>query len=163
MISVVCPDIKRIQQRMEQMNHKLPVVVDKAMEKVFLQSTSTARAFYYGTDNPSNLRGLSVLTFKNGQADYSLVATGSGVVFLEFGAGWATDVGAEYAKEMPFPVVPASWSIHDAQEFFKHGSWTYHGVTYDSIYPTRGMFIAGQELKRNIESGEWMRDEVTGL
>lgn len=163
MITIMCPDLKRIQQDIYGKKLNFRKSLDKALEKSFLKAARTARAFYDMTNDPSGLTDLTVLPFKNGQADYSLVASGRSVVFLEFGAGWTVATGEPYANEMPFPVVPASWSIHDKRQFFKHGQWTYRGQVYDRVFPTRAMFMAAQELKLDIATGEWLRDEVTGL
>ena len=131
------------------------------MQSLVSKAKDTADAFYMPAQG--DVQKLPYVEWqRNGQCDYSVVASGAEVTFAEFGAGYTTDFYG-YAKEVPFTVSPGSWSVSHAKMFTKLGWWkTPDGRKISYIAPTRAMFTAGQEMKQRIESGEWLRDEVTG-
>ena len=165
MISVVCYGATQAAERAKAYGKSLAETIDLALGELLSEAKMTADAEYAGAITEATVveRPL-VLVTKHGEGDYSLTATGREVCFLEFGAGLTAGTpNNPYAVEMPFGVYPGSWSETHERQFTEHGHWYYNGVSYSFIPATRGMFLAAEEMKRNIENGEWLKDRVTGV
>lgn len=79
-----------------------------------------------------------------------IIAEGSDVVFLEFGAGTETeDHTAGMESEGLPPIYPGSYSQLEGRGFFRedHQFWYYDHKKYTKLTPTRGFFYASQEIK----------------
>lgn len=96
--------------------------------------------------------GVTVEPINNG---YAIIASGSQVVFLEFGAGDTVNTGNRYASVMPFEVSSGSWSVaHNGeysirQRVFGQGWWYYGGIKYTQITPCNAMQSAYDEIMSN--------------
>lgn len=78
----------------------------------------------------------------------SVIATGDGLSFSEFGAGTVTDSGHPYAGMVGYDVEPGSWSKTHKRTY---QNWQKAGSVGEYRYnmqPTRGMYRAGQEMRR---------------
>lgn len=162
MISVVIPNLNDIASRVENVGKTLPEYIDQSLERVVARARDTAKAFYGGAGEDFDV---PLVTYdKIGDGEFVVTATGKQVMFLEFGAGDKADAGHGYASEVPFAVFPGSWSQTHSRMYANLGYWiSPEGKYYKYITPTRAMFIAAQEAKQSIQSGEWLRDEATGL
>lgn len=88
-----------------------------------------------------------------------LVATGSQVSFLEFGAGLTTDSHLS----PPFPVAPGSYSQTVGRKQFLPGvreRWFHNGQRYTHIQPRMGMLKASVAMRRELKriASEVMND-----
>lgn len=81
---------------------------------------------------------VTVQPIENG---YAISADGREVVFLEFGAGAATNGGNTLAQEMPFDVRRGSYSDLNQGEYQRTGYryWHYGGVKYTEVQPRNAM------------------------
>ena len=78
---------------------------------------------------------------------YYIVASGRAVVFLEFGAGDATDETAPYAANLAanygIPVIKGSYSRTDGTGMYDFlGFWIFGGEIYTEIIPRRALYYA---------------------
>lgn len=164
-MTVECKGLAELQSKLAEMGQDLAPTLDKAMDGLCQQAAQTATAFYVlyegGGDPPK------AHVVKNGECDYSVIAEGHNVSFAEFGAGYTTDTGFGFSREVPYLVSPGSWSKDHKQMFTLLGWWGYKGVPngqpIDHITPTRAMFYASQEMQRNIESGDFIRNELSAV
>ena len=81
---------------------------------------------------------------------FILSANGDAVVFLEFGAGSATDYAHPYAPQMASAGVliePGSWSREHANQYASQGWWFWGGRVYMAVQPMHGMLRAADEIK----------------
>jgi hypothetical protein len=85
-----------------------------------------------------------------GDDEWVIRASGEAVIFLEFGAGDATESGHRYANEMPFDLQPGSWSREHAQQYWANGFWVFGGRKYTEVKPRRGMLEAYQAMMREF-------------
>lgn len=82
---------------------------------------------------------------------YAILASGDAVVFLEFGAGDATDSGHPYAKALApegVAVVRGSWSREHANQYATQGWWLFGGIRMTEVIPRRGLLMASQEMSQ---------------
>ena len=151
MITVITYGIDSLMAKAEEMQSTLEKVVDDALTRVTEQAVTTARAFYASAvENPH-----VTVVAEHGFLDHSVVASGSDVVFAEFGAGLTTETGG-YSLEMPIGIYPGSWSETHSRQFSSTGKWKHNGRIFTHILPTNAMYNAGLEMRQNIESGAWL-------
>lgn len=82
---------------------------------------------------------------------YRLTASGEDVGFLEFGTGIFASPD-EFEAQVGYPVAPGSWSDTHARQFREgHWYWYYRGKPTPGSPPTRGMHVALEEVRNNIE------------
>lgn len=91
------------------------------------------------------------VTTEKTENGYKIVAAGSQVAFVEFGAGDAAGMGFDYLPD-GIDIYPGSWS---GSELGKHqysntGKWTYQGEEYTEIQPARAMFSAAELMREKI-------------
>lgn len=80
---------------------------------------------------------------------FVLSANGDAVVFLEFGAGYATDYGHPFADTMAsngVEIEPGSWSREHANQYASKGWWYWGGRVYMAVQPMHGMLRASEEI-----------------
>ena len=81
---------------------------------------------------------------------FVLSANGDAVVFLEFGAGYATDYTHPFAPTMAaagVQIEPGSWSRQHANQYASQGWWFWGGRVYMAVQPMHGMLRASEEIK----------------
>lgn len=82
---------------------------------------------------------------------YRLTVSGEDVGFLEFGTGIFAS-SDEFAEQVSYDIAPGSWSDTHARQFREgHWYWYYRGVATPGSPPTRGMHVALEEVRNNID------------
>ena len=142
-IDINKPDsIDKAIEKLEEIQREL----DRKMEQ-FLQEIAEvgrkAAADAYGS-------AVTVTADPVGNNEYVISANGKAVVFLEFGAGDATEPGHRFANEMPFDVQPGSYSRENAQMYYKNGFWIFGGRMYTEVKPRHGMLRAYEAVMQEI-------------
>lgn len=77
--------------------------------------------------------------------EFTLRASGKGVIFMEYGSG----VGATHPEGSSKGFTPDSWSVNDKREFHEKGYWHYNGKTIYGQPPARAMYNARKEMLKN--------------
>lgn len=113
-----------------------------------------------GAQEAQTRYGFSVLvTVQPIENGYAVSADGDAVVFLEFGAGAATNSGNTLAQEMPFDVRRGSYSDLNQGEYQATGYryWHFGGVKYTEVQPRnamesayRAMLDQWQDIARSV-------------
>lgn len=112
----------------------------------------TARTLYLNADSIGNVE-VRVTSEPNEENGFTIVASGSDVNFLEFGAGVLTDV-IRPTVQASFDISPGSWSSSEdgTGEFAKHNSWHYKGVKFFGLAPAAGMQEACNAMQQQSSS-----------
>ena len=146
--SVIAEHIRaRVQNMDEEVDKKLKALVDEA---VMVARAGYALAGEYGVENRVNVYSDQDKELYGDS--YFIIAHGKDVAFLEFGAGFTTDISHPWKHLMDFDVRPGSWSETHARQFADHGFWFYNGTSYSYIPPTRAMYNASEYMKQKIQT-----------
>ncbi len=82
---------------------------------------------------------------------YRLTVSGEDVGFLEFGTGIFASPD-EFESQVSYDIAPGSWSELHARQFREgHLYWWYGGEKTQGTPPTRGMHVALEEVRNNID------------
>lgn len=79
-----------------------------------------------------------VVTAEPIENGYAIIASGSAIGFLEFGAGDSAAADT-FANQVSYEVRPGSWSETHAKEYSDRGFWVFGGVIYTQVPPTHAM------------------------
>lgn len=84
----------------------------------------------------------------------SLIAEGDDVGFLEFGSGLQVQTD-DFARVVPFPVHPGSWSEEHSKQFSEKGYWWYNHERLTGTPASRGMQKALDRIIQSAERLKW--------
>lgn len=117
--------------------------VEEFLAEVAALGQEVAQGYYGG--------GASVIVepIDNG---YAIIASGRGVVFLEFGAGNTVNTGNIFASDMPFEVRSGSWSESHAHQYELTGRWVFGGMVYSQVTPRNAMQNAHDKILEDWRS-----------
>ncbi len=86
-------------------------------------------------------------------------ANGRGIIFLEFGAGDATNSSHKYADRMEFDIRPGSYSeinfnpqtLEPWPSYHIHGFWIFGQTVFREVQPTNAMEHVYEAIHENME------------
>lgn len=136
--------IDKALKKLDEIQKQFDVKVDQFLREVAELGAGAARAAYGSSS-------VSVAVESRGKNEYAVVATGEPLLFLEFGAGDATDKSHWNASVITTPVYPGSWSGSPlgSKMYFRFGFWVFGGQIYHEIQPKRGMLAAYEAIMQN--------------
>lgn len=139
-------DRKSVDNAIAKVNSYKNSLQEKANEicsKLAVIGAQVVEYAYYGDED------YEVSCITNGNSSM-IIAEGSEVLFLEFGTGiYTEDHTGEMETEGLPPIFPGSYSQLEGRGFFRpgHEYWFFQHKKYVGAYPTRGFYMASQEMK----------------
>lgn len=157
MITVTCPGLDELTKTLEKSGKMLTKTYDEVLAKLVDEAKDIADKGFGEAEmdvHPDDYEKPFVSAERVGLCNYVITAHSKQVMFLEFGAGYTTDMFG-FSKDVDIPVYPGSWSVKDKRQWTRRGYWrSPNGHFYDSIPPTRAMFNASQFLLYRLQSGD---------
>ncbi len=137
--------------------------IDTAIQNLIDMGVESAQSEYLasGVEDSANVRVSGSLTAQEG----TVTATGSKILFVEFGTGVNLNSGSEKGTELGF--TPASWSISDEGKGWLtgkrlekfHGWWPLEGTSQGAggttlwtqgHAPVNALFHAAEKMKQQV-------------
>ena len=122
--------IRRAERRFKAEKRRFEQKVDEFLAEIAELGRSEAESGYGGVIS------VTVEPIANG---YAIIASGEGIVFLEFGAGDTVNSGNIFAGQTGVDVRSGSYSETHAQQYSTAGFWLFGGVKYTEVRPRNAM------------------------
>ena len=141
------------------------------MERLVYTIADSIRTFADPLYNPNGGKAVVVEVLQGAKegnlVTYTITANGKAVVFLEFGAGNATDSGAPYAAQLAASegilVAAGSYSSTEGTgEYADHKFWIFGSTKMTEIIPTRALYRAVRNAIAEYQS-TWERERDATL
>ena len=131
------------------LEEQIQKALDKGMHEIAAQAANymvLLAATGYQSSTQYNKVDATVLLEPTADG-FTVRAEGKDVVFLEFGAGVATDpdARAKLEKDPPFPITEGSYSNTHGGHYATNKYWYYGGKRWTEVTPTHAMWRAREE------------------